>query len=248
MWFENKLIFIPAGPNRWSPPPDPAFQDVYIKDSNGETIHAWWLPRPGGHGALHYSHGNAGNLSWRGQVCKQWSDELNCSVLIYDYPGFGKSTGSPDETGCYAAAHASWKWLTEQTEVSSEQIIIYGKSLGGAMAVDLARQYPHRALILSRPFTSIPDVGADLYPLFPIRWLARTKLEVLSKIGECKRPIFLFHSHLDEIIPCTHSARLDKAIQSPHECMFGDFGYHNDPHPPEFWSRIRAFLEKHAPN
>src|SRR5207253_419686 len=130
----------------WVRQPDLPVRDVYLTTAAGDRIHAWWLPREGAAGATLFSHGNAGNLSHRGWLVGAWSKALNQSVLVYDYPGFGRSSGRPSEAGCYAAAEAAWDWLVNEQHIPPEKILLLGKSLGGAMAVELARDRPHRAL------------------------------------------------------------------------------------------------------
>src|SRR5207247_823933 len=105
---------------------DSRIQDVFLPLHTGEQIHAWWLPVPGATGAILYAHGNAGNLSQRGRGVVRWAIELNSSVLIYDYPGFGRSTGQATETTCYAAAHAAWDWLTQEQSIPPARILLLG--------------------------------------------------------------------------------------------------------------------------
>ena len=136
MLLENRLIFHPSGPGNWRDSPDPRTQDVFLDSVNGDKIHGWYLPRDGAKSVFLYAHGNAGNLSHRGYDAVVWSNELNVAVLMYDYPGFGKSTGSPTEAGCYAAADAMWNWLIQEKKYEPKNVLPFGKSLGSAMAVD----------------------------------------------------------------------------------------------------------------
>src|SRR5262245_46618727 len=175
MLLENRLVFHPtsAGSHWLQPDPVPA-QDVELTSRDGTRIHAWWCPRPGSEGAVLYCHGNAGNLSFRRGALAEWLHHFGESVLIFDYPGLGRSAGSPTEDGCYAAAEAAFDWLTGSQGVAPERVVLYGKSLGGGVAVELALRRPHRALVLANTFTSLPDMAQKLYPWLPARWLART--------------------------------------------------------------------------
>src|SRR5262249_8780422 len=151
-------------------------------------------------GAVLYLHGNAGNLSWRGDSMQRFRQILDQPVLIVDYPGYGKSTGKPSEVGCYAAADAADEWLTQTQGIPAENIVICGASLGGGVAVDLASRKPHRALILIKTFTSAPDVGQERFWYFPINWLMRNRFDSLGKLDCCKKPIFIAHGDCDEIV------------------------------------------------
>src|SRR5262249_23613263 len=144
-------------------------------------------------GTVLYCHGNAGNLSHRGEGVLRWHQLLGQSVLIFDYPGYGRSEGKPSEAGCYAAADAAYAWLTETKKVLPQDLLIYAGSLGGGVAVALASRRPHRALVLVGTFTSIPDMAQRQFPWLPARWLVRNRFDNLGKIGRCTRPVFLAH-------------------------------------------------------
>lgn len=182
-----------------------------ITEPTTETIHAWWLPVKKPRWTVLVSHGNAANLSFhmRGFT---WLLASNCNVLIYDYPGYGKSTGSPSEAGCYASARAAYRWLTEEEKVPSSQIILLGCSMGGAMATELATHCPHHLLALYESFTSIPDVASELYPIFPIRMLCLTQFDNLSKLPSIKSPVIIGHGKEDRLIPYQQSEKLHEAI------------------------------------
>ena len=180
---ENRLVYLPAGPDQWlPPPPNRLIQDVELISATGDKIHAWWYGRPTSTGAVLYFHGNAGNLSWRGTSIVLVGEQLGESALIIDYPGYGKSSGRPSEAGCYAAADAAYDWLTRTQGIPPQSILVYGESLGGGIAVDLASRRLHRALILVKTFTSAPDVGQSHLPYLPIRWLMSNRFDSLSKI------------------------------------------------------------------
>ena len=244
---ESQFIFHPVTAEQsWQPPPDDSFQDISLTTSQGDRIHAWWIPRSGGNGVILYAHGNAGNLSHRGPAIKRWGQELNCATLIFDYPGYGKSTGKPTEAGCYAAADAAWDWLINEQKVDEESVILVGASLGASLAIDLAHKHTHRALVVLKGFTSIPDMASDLFPWLPARYFVRTKFDNLSKIAECNGPVFFLHARNDSIIPYRHTERLFEAAKEPKEFFTQESGDHNSALPAEFFHRLKLFLEKHA--
>jgi len=246
---ERSLLFHPVRDNEhWLPPPAGlVIEDVWLQTPNGVRIHAWWLPRPGASGAVLYCHGNAGNLSQRGQTVAVMSRQLNESVLIVDYPGYGKSGGQPDELGCYAAAMAAYNWLTQTRQIPAERIVLFGKSLGGGVAAELASRVPHRALVLVKTFTSVPDAARENWLTFSSSVLVRNKFDTLAKLGKCRRPLFLAHGDRDELIPLAQSQQLLAAASEPKQFMLLKGAGHNDPLPLEFWTRLADFLKNNAP-
>jgi uncharacterized protein len=250
MLLENWFVYRPYGadnPDDWRPAPSPRIQDVTFPSAAGDTIHGWWLPWEGATGALIYFHGNAGNLSWRGNSIFILAGALGQSVLIIDYPGYGKSSGRPSEAGCYAAADAAYEWVTKTQRIEAENILLYGGSLGGGVAVDLASRQPHRALILVKTFTSLPDVGASKMPYFPVRLLMRNQFNSLSKLSRCKQPIFIAHGDADTLVPYSQGKRLYEAAPGPKEFLTLPGADHNDQTPEVFYLALKKFLAETAP-
>lgn len=243
MLLENYLIFRPTPASRdWLPPGSVQAQDVDLTSRDGTAIHAWWCPLPDAEEVVFYCHGNAGNLSYRRGAVAEWHQHFGQSVLIFDYPGFGKSAGSPTEDGCYAAAEAAFDWLTETQGVPAERIIIYGKSLGGGVAVELATRRPHRALVLAKTFTSLPDMAQKLYPWLPARWLTRAQFNNLEKIGRCPRPVFITHGDRDWLIPFAMGERLHEAATAAKQFLPLPGVNHDASLPPEFYANLKQFL------
>lgn len=243
MALENRLVYRPVSAiEDWQPPPFSPVEDVRLTLPDGITVHAWWCPRQGSDGALLYCHGNAGNLSHRGRVIQQLQQLLDVSVLIFDYPGYGKSQGRPTEAGCYAAGNAAYDWLAQK--VRPERILLYGSSLGGGVAVDLASRRPHRALILDKTFTSMPDVAQQIYPWLPVRWLMHNRFDSLAKIGKCHRPVFIGHGTTDDLIPFSHGERLFAAANEPKRFFRMEACGHNDPMPRQYFDALRDFLDE----
>src|SRR5262249_15239623 len=160
----------PATQHWQEPPPALRAEDVWLSLDGGVRVHAWWCPPEGwepGQGAVLYCHGNAGNLSHRAESIRRWQERLNTGVLIFDYPGYGRSTGRPGEAGCRAAADAACDWLLRERGVAPANVLLHGGSLGGAVAADLATRRPYRALVLLGTFTSVADMARRLYPWLP---------------------------------------------------------------------------------
>jgi fermentation-respiration switch protein FrsA (DUF1100 family) len=246
---ENRLLFYPVtAAEDWEPPPpELRVDDVEFTSRDGTRLHAWWATPRGwepSQGALLYCYGNAGNLSYRGEPVRRWRDALHTAVLIFDYPGYGKSGGRPSEAGCYAAADAAYDWLTQAQQVPGERVLLYGASLGGAVATDLAARRPHRGLILMSTFSSLPDMAQQTLPWLPARWMVRNRFDTLVKLGTCCQPVFIAHGTADGMVPFAHGQRLFAAAREPkHFCPLVGHG-HNDPPGPDFYEAVREFLAR----
>lgn len=247
---ENSLVYHPIREaEEWLPPPNQRVEDVSLATLDYTPIHAWWCPAEDGgaeQGAVLYCHGNAGNLSHRGASIQSWLQGVGLPVLIFDYPGYGRSGGTVSEAGCYAAADAAYDWLTRIKQIPPEKVVLYGDSLGGGVAVDLASRRPHRALVLVNTFTSIPDVATKLYPWLPVRWLMRNRFDSGGKIGRCKQPVLIAHGTADRLVPFVQGQRLFATAHEPKQ-FFAMEGYdHNDRPDPLLHAKIRLFLAQAA--
>ena len=249
LFFENRLVFHPTtAAQHWQPPPPNAdIQDVTLHSTDGTRIHAWWCPAKDSDQAILYCHGNAGNLSHRGGAIAKLRQLLGASVLIIDYPGYGKSEGFSTEQGCYQAADAAYAWLTVEKKITPKKILLYGASLGGGVVTELAYRKDHRALVLIKTFTSLPDAAADIYWWLPApkRFLMSNRFESLSKIGSIHRPVFIAHGTADTLIPHSHGERLFAAANKPKHFFPMLGANHNDGLPEEFFTSLKEFLTEH---
>ncbi len=225
--FQARFIYFPR--RDMGPTPEDAgmsFDDLHLKTSDGLTLHGWFVPAENPRATLLYLHGNAGNISHRIETLRQFR-EIGFSTMIIDYRGYGKSEGEPDEEGTYRDAEAAWDYLVRIRSVAPDSIIVLGRSLGGAIAVNLATKVKPRAVILESTFTSIPDRGAELYPYFPVRLLARIQYNSLQRMSSLSSPLLIVHSPEDEIVPFNHGERLFAAAPEPKEFLRISGG-HND--------------------
>jgi fermentation-respiration switch protein FrsA (DUF1100 family) len=249
---ENWLVFPRStAADHWSdPPPWCAVEDAWLTSADGTRIHGWWMKPTGWRpeqGALLFCHGNGGNISHRGDFGADWVMTHKFAVLLFDYPGYGKSDGKPSEAGCYAAADAAYDWLTGEQQIPADRILLYGGSLGGAVAVDLASRRPHRALILVSTFTTFPDMAQSVYWFFPARWLVRNRFDSLAKISRVHRPVFVAHSDADSLIPYKMGRSLFDAANEP-KMFFNMHGLpHHDAGSREAFAALAEFLKEHAP-
>ena len=236
-WREPSMIYLPD--RQLEAAPDAAglsYEDVFLTTADGARIHGWFLPAPrdlpSSPFTLLFFHGNAGNISHRLDKLAVFH-ELGASVFIIDYRGYGRSEGQPSEEGIYRDAQAAYEYLTGKAQphgaphLEARSIVVYGESLGSAVAVDLASKVTVGGVVLEEPFTSIGDVGHEKFPFLPIRFLARTKYDSLGKIGRINAPLLIFHSRDDEYFPIRHAQRLFAAAREPKR-LVELHGRHND--------------------
>mgnify|MGYP002779920708 CR=1 FL=1 len=232
-----------GGPQR--PPPDPRIQELTLTAADGTALHAWWLPpADAAAGAFLECHGNGGSVASRGRAALDLGKTTGAGVLLFDYPGFGKSTGKPTEAGCYAAADAAYAWLTGEGKVPAAKVVLLGESLGSGVAVEMATRHDHRALVLMCPFTSLPAAAKNRFPFLPTHTLMRNRFDSLSKIARCPRPLFVAHGTADSTVPYRQGEVLFAAANEPKEFLRLEGHKHNlccD----EFYAPLAAFLARH---
>lgn len=226
---QDQLIFIPDHPTR-EIVATPAslglkFEEHVFNTSDQQRIHAWFVPNDKSRSVILVCHGNAGNISHRLDTLQRFH-QIGLNVLLFDYRGFGQSSGEPGEAGSYLDAEAAWDFLIRKS-FSPKQIIIFGRSLGGGIASELATRKPAAAVILESTFTSIADRGAEIYPWLPIRFLVRTQYDSLEKVPRITAPLLILHSQEDEIIPFHHGESLYRAAREP-KSFYRLSGGHND--------------------
>jgi len=215
---QAKLLYYPDIPSRklTASPKDIGldYESVFITTSDGVDIHGWFVPAQQNRGTLLFFHGNAGNISHRLDSLKIFHD-LGLATLIIDYRGYGRSQGSISEQGTYLDAEAAWNYLTQTRNVPARQVIVFGRSLGAAIAAYIAAGQKPAALILESAFTSVPDMAARLYPVFPVRLLSRFQYNAKKILGSVSCPVLIIHSPDDEIIPYDNSEILFKSALEP---------------------------------
>lgn len=249
--FQSRFIYFPemgrqdkATPAQLQLP----YEDVRIATADGEMLHAWFVPAAQARATVLFFHGNAGSIVHRLDWLPMFQ-RLRLSALLVDYRGFGASSGSPSEAGTYADADAAWRYLTENRRLPAGRIVVFGESLGGAVAAHLAVRTEPAALVLHSAFTSAPDLAADLYPFLPARLLTRFAYDTLGSVRSIRCPLLIAHSPQDEIVPIAHGRRLLQA--APLEGAWLELsGSHNDGFlfmRAEWVRSFDGFLQKHLP-
>ena len=223
------MIYLPELPGRelTAVPGDIGleYRDVTLRTSDDVDIHGWFVPGSGSR-VLLFFHGNAGNISHRLDSIRQFH-ALGLSVFIIDYRGYGKSNGRPGEKGMNRDALAAWEYLTGDMAFEPSDIVIFGRSLGGAVAARLAARTEPLALIVESAFTSVPDIASEIYPWLPARWLSRMRHSTQKYVADVRSPVLVVHSRDDEIIPYHHGERIFESAGQPRS-MLPLRGGHND--------------------
>jgi hypothetical protein len=205
------------------------FEDVTITTSDGLQLHGWFFPcttnSSRAREVVLYCHGNGGNISHRLGACAALL-ETGVNVLLFDYRGYGRSEGRPSEEGTYLDAQAAYRWL-KQRGFAPAHILAFGESLGGAVAVELAIRERLCGIVLQSSFTSIPDVGAELFPWLPVRWLATIFYDSRAKLGKVKVPVMVMHSRSDRLVRFHHAQSNYAAANEP-KLLWELAGDHND--------------------
>jgi fermentation-respiration switch protein FrsA (DUF1100 family) len=203
-----------------------AFEEVAFDSRDGVRLAGWYIPHPNARFTLLFCHGNGGNIMHLLDSLTLLHD-LGLSCLLFDYRGYGDSAGRPTEAGTYLDARAAWDWLVREKHVPPEQIILFGRSLGGSIAAHLAGRVPAAGLVIESAFTSYPDIGARLYPYMPVRLFAWFRYDTLAYLRDIHCPVLLIHSRDDELVPFEYGVRLFEAAREPKK--FVEIrGSHND--------------------
>jgi hypothetical protein len=276
--FQSHLVFFPGTGRESVVTPQSyglRFESVQIRTADGETLDAWWVPAENARGVVLFFHGNAGNISHRLDYLQMFH-RLRYTTLIVDYRGYGKSTGTPSEAGTYRDAEAAWEYLRHARMARPQNVVIAGESLGAAVATWLAASltpaplpsgegrleipFPRtgeghgmgtgpRAVLLFSTFTSVNDLGAQVYWFLPVRLLSRIGYDNQVNLKRIRVPVFIAHSRDDDIVPYAHGKKLFEAASEP-KTFLEMRGGHNDGFifvRPEWVAELGAFLDRHSP-
>lgn len=215
---QERLLYLPelAGRTLTATPRDIGldYETVWLTADDGVRLNGWYVTTASPRATLLFFHGNAGNIAHRLDSLRIFHD-LGLAVLIIDYRGYGQSEGTPSEAGTHLDALAAWRYLTESRGEPPQRIVLFGHSLGAALAAWLAAEKQPGALIMESAFTSVPDLAAELYWWLPARRLARLHYATRDYLARVRCPVLVVHSEEDEIIPYRHGRALYAAARSP---------------------------------
>ena len=225
-----------------------AYEAVFFKAADGINLTGWFIPADKSQLVILFCHSNAGNISYYLDSMRLYHD-LVFSALVFDYRGFGQSGGKPTESGTYLDAEAAWKFIAENKKIPPEDIVIIGRSLGGAIGAWLAERHNPRALILESAFTSFKEMAAEFFPYLPAKALARYDYDTIEYIRGVKCPLLVVHSRDDEVAPFRMGVELFEAANKPKEFLEIS-GSHNECYESSakrYTVGLKDFLSKYAP-
>lgn len=244
-YIEIHSIFFPMAEIEFTPEfINLTYEDVYLETKDNIKINAWFIPYTNAKYTILFYHGNAGNIGHRLDKINLLH-QIGTNIFIIDYRGFGRSQGRPSEHGIYIDAQAAYDYLVNTRRIQPEDIILYGESLGGAAAVDLASKIKIRALIVEGTFSRGQDMAKRMYPFLPSILFSR-KFDSLKKIKEVKAPKLFIHSKDDEIVPLNLAKKLFNVAPEP-KYFVEMSGGHNEgflDSQGKYTSSITSFIEQ----
>jgi hypothetical protein len=244
---ENSLVFLPMKyPDGYWDAGGLPVEDAWFTAADGVALHGWYLAHPEPRAAVLLAHGNAGNLSHRWPLLALLH-ELGCSVLIFDYRGYGRSAGSPNEQGVYRDARAARDWLAEREGLAPDGVVLHGRSLGSAVVADVAAADGARGLILENAFDNARNVGLAHFPRWLVALLQRSPFDSAGKLPSYRGPLLVIHGEQDEVVPFALGRALFEAGNEPKTFVALPGLTHNDHTTLAARGPLDAFLESLPP-
>ncbi len=249
-WFEARSLYAPSRVLDATPATlGLAYEDVDFFAEDGVRLHGWWIPHPEARGTILYCHGNGLNIANRIGLCRDLH-RLGVNVFIFDYRGYGRSRGWPTEQGTYRDARAAYEVVrARHDDAERPPVIVFGASLGGTIAAQLALDKPVRGAIFEASFSSVVDVGERLYPWLPVRWFAKHRYEADRRVPHITAPKLFASSRHDQLIPFELGRKLYEAAAEPKE-FFELSGPHDEAswnNTPAYWPVLEAFVHRALP-
>ena len=239
---ENNLVYQPSPVPDDFPMDNVPFENVEFTSVDGTRLHGWFADHPDPTGIALICHGNAGNIVSRGGSLMILNRRHRLAAMIFDYRGYGNSEGIPNEAGILADARAARAWLANRKNVPENEIIMMGRSLGGAVAVDLAAKDGAKGLVLASTFPSMPAVAKNLLPAVPANLLMRQRFNSIEKIRNYHGPLLQSHGSADKLIPIELGQKLFDAAPGHKTFVTIPDAGHNDPQSEEYRNKLDRFL------
>jgi len=227
---ENRMIFHPSASIDHTPSEvGLEFEDIFFTARDGVRLNGWFVPHREARSTLIWFHGNAGNIGHRVENIKWLHDRLPMNIFIFDYRGYGRSQGLPSEEGTYLDGAAALELMRKKLGADgAKKMILFGRSLGAAVATEMATRFESQGLILESPFVSIAAMARVLFPFLPIGPLLRTQYDVRATIKKIKVPLLVLHGDRDEIIPFEQGKLVFEAAPEPKRFFAIAGANHND--------------------
>ncbi len=210
---------------------DVEYEDAFFSTSDGVRLHGWFVPSDS-ETILIWFHGNAGNISHRLENLLMLKQRMGLNIFIFDYRGYGRSEGSPSEKGMYLDAEAALGYLRSRpAHDRGRRLVLFGRSLGAAVAVEMATRHESDALVIESPFTSVREMARRAYPFLPSALLTvplRSRFDSLSKIADVHTPVLVLHGNMDEIVPYEEGRKLFEAANQPKHFYTIEGAAHNN--------------------
>lgn len=242
---DEMLALIPTRFTRgdWSRPELGQVDDCWFETVDGVRLHGWYLPQPDSRGSLLLLHGNGGNVPMWVDMAEELRSRLRLSVLVFDYRGYGRSEGVPTFDGLIRDAQAARDHLAIKDRIAAKDVILLGRSMGGAIATQVAARDGARALILERTFATLRDVAGSHYPRALVNVLVADRLRTIDELPKYQGPLLISHGQDDTVIPFAQGRTLFDAAREPKRFVdLGPVG-HNDPSPEAYWIALEEFAQ-----
>jgi len=246
---EKRFLFFPTQEIAYTPGQAGLdYEQAFFFTQDGLRLHGWYVPGRTDVTWLWF-HGNGGNISHRVDEMALIQQRLGVNQFIFDYQGYGRSEGRPTEQGTYRDARAALEYLQNRPDGAADRIVYFGRSLGAAVAVELATSQPPLGMVLVSPFASVGDMARLTTPFFPVRcpvqWLVGNRYDSLARIGRVDRPLLILHGDQDQTVPVSQGKKLFEAANSPKQFRLLAGAGHNDTYSTggaEYWDALTEFM------
>jgi fermentation-respiration switch protein FrsA (DUF1100 family) len=219
-------------------------EDVYFTAADGTKLHGWYVPHPNPKAVVLFCHGNGEHVARLAPMLRLLHDNAQVSLFAWDYRGYGRSEGKPFETNVLSDARMAQLWLAERAGVRPEDIVVDGRSLGGAVAVGLAAEHPVRGMVLERTFAELVETAGYHFPWLPVRWMMKNKYPSIQRITTYRGPLLMSHGTEDEVVPFEMGKKLFDAATTKNKRFFVvEGGSHNSPQPDDYYEALGEFLD-----
>ena len=244
---EDKFIFHPSATIEHTPRQvGLEFEDVSFSTRDGVRLNGWFIPHRSAQSTLIWFHGNAGNISHRVENIKLLHDKVKVNIFIFDYRGYGRSEGRTSEEGTYLDGEAAIDFVQKQFGTEPKNIILFGRSLGAAVAAEMANRSASQGLILESPFVSVREMARIVFPFLPIGPLLQTRYDVREKIQKIKTPLLVLHGDRDEVVPFTQGKMVFDAAPEPKRFFTIAGARHNDTYligGEPYFQQLQSFID-----